>query len=68
MFEPELWRMVRTLERERRDQGVDWRMRLADERRAARRSLHFGPRRRLEAAAGARTVVAFGRALPGRGG
>ncbi len=68
MFEPEVWRTVHTLERERCDQGVNWRIRFAEERRTARRTLRFGPLRRLDAGAGARLGVAMGRALPGRGG
>src|SRR5690348_17976573 len=41
MFEPEVCKMVRTLERDRVDRAVYWRIRLAEEHRAARRSLRF---------------------------
>ncbi|HZQ38341.1 MAG TPA: hypothetical protein VFD32_20600 [Dehalococcoidia bacterium] len=68
MFEPEVWKMVRTLERERVDQGVNWRMRLAEERRTARRPTRFGPARGRNAGLGERGASRVGRALLGRGG
>jgi hypothetical protein len=67
MFEPEVWKMVRTLERERVYQGVNWRMRLAEERRATRRLPRFGLARSRGAGHGEPSVRA-GRALVGRGG
>jgi hypothetical protein len=68
MFEPEVWRMVRTLERERADQGVYWRTRLAEERRGAGRLSRIGRVLRLDRRPQAPVTARLEHALPGRGG
>lgn len=68
MFEPEVWKMVRTLERDHTDRDAYWRGRLADERRLAKRLMRLGRGRRLQPRQSEGSGVTFGRAVPGRGG
>lgn len=50
MFEPEVWRMVRTLEREHTDKAALWRTQLAAEHRGGRSWRPFWRARSLRAA------------------